>query len=354
MNRKLAIIIGLQAFLIVVLFWLLAFYGKDEFEAMSEQSEEEIETINRVANKDGATIISISPAAQKQSDILTSPLKASSHQASISTYGNVVSIDSLIELRNRYLAVKSEIDVLKATLSHDKSEFERLKALNQDNKNVSDKALAGAAANTKSDETKITAAESNAKNISDSIRQLWGDTLAQHAINPRTSDLLQALISNKRVLIQTTLPFDAAEPKQNSSIMIAPTAAPSHTMSAQYVSPAPLTNSTIQGKTYFYHAVTNELRAGMQINATTATSSKKSNGVIVPNNAIIWYAGKPWVYQKTGADQFSRKPIHTNIEVDDGWFYQGHLKANDEVVISGAQLLLSEEFKSQIMNENDD
>lgn len=354
MNRKLAIIIGLQAFLIVVLFWLLAFYGKDEFEAMSEQSEEEIETINRVDNKDGATIISISPAAQKQSDILTSPLKASSHQASISTYGNVVSIDSLIELRNRYLAVKSEIDVLKATLSHDKSEFERLKALNQDNKNVSDKALAGAAANTKSDETKITAAESNAKNISDSIRQLWGDTLAQHAINPKTSDLLQALISNKRVLIQTTLPFDAAEPKQNSSIMIAPTAAPSHTMSAQYVSPAPLTNSTIQGKTYFYHAVTNELRAGMQINATTATSSKKSNGVIVPNNAIIWYAGKPWVYQKTGADQFSRKPIHTNIEVDDGWFYQGHLKANDEVVISGAQLLLSEEFKSQIMNENDD
>jgi len=354
MNRKLAIIIGLQAFLIVVLFWLLAFYGKDEFEAMSEQSEEEIETINRVANKDGATIISISPAAQKQSDILTSPLKASSHQASISTYGNVVSIDSLIELRNRYLAVKSEIDVLKATLSHDKSEFERLKALNQYNKNVSDKALAGAAANTKSDETKITAAESNAKNISDSIRQLWGDTLAQHAINPKTSNLLQALISNKRVLIQTTLPFDAAEPKQNSSIMIAPTAAPSHTMSAQYVSPAPLTNSTIQGKTYFYHAVTNELRAGMQINATTATSSKKSNGVIVPNNAIIWYAGKPWVYQKTGADQFSRKPIHTNIEVDDGWFYQGHLKANDEVVISGAQLLLSEEFKSQIMNENDD
>jgi hypothetical protein len=100
--------------------------------------------------------------------------------------------------------------------------------------------------------------------------------------------------------------------------------------------------------------VTNELRAGMQVNATTATSSKKSSGVIVPNNAIIWYAGKPWVYQKTEADQFSRMPIHTDIEVEDGWFYQGQLKPNDKVVISGAQLLLSEEFKSQIMNENDD
>lgn len=354
MNRKLAIIIGLQAFLIIMLFWLLVFYGKDEFEAMSEQSEEEIETINRVADKDGATIISISPAAQKQSDILTSPLKASTHQASISTYGNVVSIDSLIELRNRYLAVKSEIDVLRATFNHNKSELERLKVLNQDNKNVSDKVVAAAAASTRSDETKIAATESNARNIADSIRQQWGDTLAQHAINSKTSDLLQALISNKKVLIQTTLPFDAAEPKPNSNITIAPTAAPSHTMGAYYISPAPITNTTIQGKTYFYHAVTSELRTGMQINATTATSSKKSNGVIVPNNAIIWYAGKPWVYQKTGADQFSRKPIHTDIEVEDGWFYQGHLKANDEVVISGAQLLLSEEFKSQIMNENDD
>ncbi|MDO9151980.1 MAG: hypothetical protein Q7U33_11415 [Methylotenera sp.] len=354
MNRKLAIIIGLQAFLIVMLFWLLIFYGKDEFEAMSEHSEEEIETINRVVNKDGATLINISPAAQKQSDILTAPLKASSHQASISTYGNVVSIDSLIELRNRYLAVKSEIDILRASLNHNKIELDRFKILNQDNKNVSDKVVAAAVVNTKTDEAKIAAAESNAKNITDSIRQLWGDTLAQHAINPKMSDLLQALISNKRVLIQTTLPFDASEPKLNSSITIAPTAAPSHTMSANYLSPAPITNTTIQGKTYFYHAVTSELRAGMQINATTATSSKKSNGVIVPNNAIIWYAGKPWVYQKMEADQFSRKPIHTDIEVEDGWFYQGQLKANDEVVISGAQLLLSEEFKSQIMNENDD
>jgi hypothetical protein len=354
MNRKLAIIIGLQAFLIVMLFWLLIFYGKDEFEAMSEHSEEEIETINRVVNKDGATLINISPAAQKQSDILTAPLKASTHQASISTYGNVVSIDSLIELRNRYLAVKSEIDILRASLNHNKIELDRFKILNQDNKNVSDKVVAAAVVNTKTDEAKIAAAESNAKNITDSIRQLWGDTLAQHAINPKMSDLLQALISNKRVLIQTTLPFDASEPKLNSSITIAPTAAPSHTMSANYLSPAPITNTTIQGKTYFYHAVTSELRAGMQINATTATSSKKSNGVIVPNNAIIWYAGNPLVYQRMETDQFSRKPIHTDIEVEDGWLYQGQLKANDEVVISGAQLLLSEEFKSQIMNENDD
>lgn len=354
MNRKLAIIIGLQALLIVILFWVLVFYGKDEFEALSQQAEEEIETPSHVSNKEGIAVISVNAETQKQSEIKTSALKASSHQANISTYGSVIGIDSLIDLRTRYLAAKSDIEVLRTSLAQNKSEYSRLQSLNQDDKNVSDRVVASAAANIKTDEAKIAAAESSSKNIADSMRQIWGETITKHAINQNASNLLQNLISNKEVLIQTTLPFDAAEPHENSSIMIAPTAAPSHAIRAYYISRAPISNATIQGKTYFYLAKTTELRAGMQVNALSATSNKVSSGVIIPNTAIIWYAGKPWIYHKTGIEKFSRIPINTDIEVENGWFYQGALKANDQVVTSGAQLLLSEEFKSQITNENED
>ena len=354
MNRKLAMIIGLQAFLIVVLFWVLVFYGKDEFEAITQQTDDQIETPNRVKNKAGVTIVTISPATQQQSEISTSALKPGTHKASISTYGSVLSIYALIELRTHYLAAKADIEVLRTSLAHNKNEFTRLQTLNLDDKNVSDKVVAAAMYNIKSDEAKIAAAESSAKNIDDSMRQLWGETLTGHAIKPNASDLLQNLISNKEVLIQTTLPFDAAEPRESSSIMIAPTAAPLHTTRAYYISRSPISNSTIQSKTYFYHAKTSELRTGMQVNALSATSKKMSNGVIIPNTAIVWYAGKPWVYQKTGADKFNRLPISTDIEVENGWFYQGNLKTDDQVVTSGAQLLLSEEFKSKITNENED
>ncbi|MDO9204487.1 hypothetical protein [Methylotenera sp.] len=354
MNRKIAIIIGIQAFLIVMLFWLLVFYGKDEFEVLNQSQEEEIETPNRVSNKDGVTLITVNIATQLQSEIQTSPLKASTHQANISTYGSVMSIDSLIDLRTRYLAAKSEIDILRTSLAQNKNEYTRLQALNQDDKNVSDKVVAAAASTIRADEAKIAAAESSAKNLADSMRQLWGESLTKQATQLTTSGLLQNLITSKEVLIQTTLPFDATEPLEKSSIMIAPTAAPSHTIRAYYISRAPFSNATIQGKTYFYRANSTELRAGMQINAINATSNKSLAGVIVPNDAIIWYAGKPWVYRKTGEEQFSRLPIKTDIEVETGWFYQGNLKENDEVVTSGAQLLLSEEFKSQITNENED
>lgn len=354
MNRKLTIIIGLQAFLIVVLFWVLVFYGKDEFEAMTQQSEEEIETPNRVVTEKGSTIISISAATQKQSEITTSQLTPGKHQSSVNSYGNVVSIDTLIDLRSRYLAAKSDIEVLRTALSYNKNEFLRLQTLNQDDKNVSDKVVATARSNLKADEAKIAAAESSAKSITDSMRQMWGETLTQHATQLEKSELLQNLISNQEVLIQITLPFDAAEPGQNNSIMIAPTAVPSQSIRALFLSRAPASSTTIQGKTYFYHAKSRELRAGIQVNAVSATSSKVNDGVIIPNSAIIWYAGKSWVYKKTANEKFSRIPVAIDAEVGNGWFYQGNLKPGDQVVTSGAQLLLSEEFKSQITNENDD
>ncbi|MDD2833165.1 MAG: hypothetical protein PHD12_04050 [Methylotenera sp.] len=354
MNRKVAIIIGLQAFLIVMLFWLLVFYGKDEFEALNVHDDDEIETPQRVITQEGATTINISAATQVQSGIYTTPLSASAHQANVSTYGNVLSIESLIELRSRYLSASNEMEAIKASLMHNKNEWQRFKTLNLDDKNMSDKAVAAALANVKSDELRISGIESQLKSIEESLLQSWGKPLTVLAKQKNAGTLLQALISNQSVLIQTTLPFDIAEPKANSTIMVAPTAAPSHTIKANYISPAPISNNTIQGKTYFYEASSAELRAGMQVNAITATTNKKSEGVIVPNNAIVWYAGKPWVYQKKENDLFIRLPISTDIEVEEGWFYQGTLQPDDEVVTSGAQLLLSEEFKSQITNENDD
>jgi hypothetical protein len=353
-NRKLGMIIGLQAFLIVMLFWVLVFYGKDEYEASSQVSTDKIATPNRISNKAGNTIITVNTATQAQSDIKTSTLKAGTHQATIDSYGNVISIDSLIDLRTRYLSSKAEAEVLRTTLTHFKSEYNRLHALNMDDKNISDRAVAAALVDIKSNEAKVFSAELNATNLAGSMQQAWGEGLAQLALSKDTSQLLQNLIDYKEVLIQITLPFDSPEPSQKSSISVTPSLASSHTLNAQYISRAPASSATIQGKTYFYHAKSPELRAGMQVKVLSSQNKGSITGVIIPSTAVIWYGGKPWVYRKLGADQFSRLPINTEVELENGWFYTGKLTPNDAVVTSGAQLLLSEEFKSQITNENQD
>ena len=52
-------------------------------------------------------------------------------------------------------------------------------------------------------------------------------------------------------------------------------------------------------------------------------------------------------------DSFQRRGLPNALRLGEQWFVPG-LEADDPVVVRGAQLLLSEELKSQIKNENDD
>jgi hypothetical protein len=92
----------------------------------------------------------------------------------------------------------------------------------------------------------------------------------------------------------------------------------------------------------------------MRVSVRMADNGQDTEGVIVPNEAVVWYGGKAWVYRKEGTDRFLRQPINTDREAGNGWFTTGQVKVGDSLVTSGAQLLLSEEFKYQIKNENED
>ncbi len=356
MNRKFVIIIVLQALLITVLFWVLVFYGKDEYESYKHDTEESIGSPSLVKVEQGINVLILPLAVQQNSDIKTSKLEASQHTSKIISYGTVVSIDGLLDLRSRYQAAKAEASVTRASVVNNNTEYQRLKTLNADDKNVSDRAVATIETTVKSDQARLLASESAANNIRDTMHQQWGVVLTNIALGNLAN---KPLLNENEVLIQILLPFDAPEPKPNSTVFISTTATASNkAIPAMFISRSTNVDATLQGKTYFYRATDNALRIGMRIQATAtangADTKHQADGVIVPNTAVIWYGGKAWAYFKQDANKFTRKPISTDIEVDNGWFNQGSLKANDEVVTSGAQLLLSEEFKSEIKNENTD
>lgn len=354
MNRKLAAIIALQTLLIIVLFWMLVFYGKDEYEAYTHEQVDEIESPSRVSTDAGLAIVTLSPQTQAQSGITTSMLKASTHQHTLSTFGTVVSIDALIDLRTRYLTAKADASVARASLTNSQQEYQRLLQLNRDNRNISDRAVMAAEAAWKADEAKVLAAETTANNVRDNIRQSWGEALTNQSTQQPAGASLQRLLQYREVLLQITLPFDAPSPKPGSMLAVTPTGSQGKTIQAEFVSPSPQTDSTIQGKTYYYRAAADELRAGMRVTVHMTDSAMHVTGAIVPGSAVVWYGGKAWVYRKEGADRFVRLPIDTDTEANSGWFNVGSVRPGQALVTSGAQLLLSEEFKYQIKNENKD
>jgi len=355
MNRKTVLIIALQAFLIIVLAWMLVFYGKDEYEAFIQGEEEEIETPSHIITEAGSTIVTLSPATQAQSDIQTTPLKAATHQDGVYSYGSVISIEPLIALRTQYLAAKAEADVARASLANSRREHARLQQLNQDDRNISDRAVMAAEAVWKADEAKVAAAESAAISMRANIRQAWGDVLANEITAQQPGESLKRLLQHQDALLQVTLPFDYPEPKPGSVLTVSPAGSQGKPVSARFVSASPQADPALQGKTYFYRAPANELRAGMRVMIRMPSQDgKPAKGVIVPDNAVIWYGGQAWIYRKEGEDRFIRHAIATDKEAEGGWFNSGTLNPGQSVVTQGAQLLLSEEFKYQITNENED
>ena len=357
MNRKVVLIIGLQAFLIIVLFWVLVFYGKDEYDSYNQAQEEDVATPNRVNQVKGETVVTLSKDVQKQSDIQTIRLTGSQHQKTLNTLGKVISIDTLIELRTRYLNAKANANIARASLANSQQDYQRMQALNKDDKNVSDQVMLAAQAAFKTDEAKVQAAETEANNLNDTMRQTWGETLANEASKAPASPSLQSLLQHKEVLLLITLPVDS-NVNAGETISVVPTGALSKAINAKLLAASPQTDSTIEGRTYFFRAPAENLRAGMRVNVEmqdVSGNAKTNSGVIVPASAVVWYAGKAWVYKKQSEESFIRIPINTDNEINNGWFINSEqLAAGDRLVVNGAQLLLSEEFKYQIKNENQD
>ncbi len=354
MNKKIGLIIIIQALLIIALFWTLVFYGKDEYETYRSEQEEEIETLNRVSENDGVHVVNISLAAQQNSGIKTAKVATAQYQGEIKSFGNVVSIDSLIEAKTNYLNLKSNANLARATSGQNIQQYQRLKTLNDDDKNVSDRAVQEALAVVNADKAQVTASELQLKNLQNSVRLQWGEALAALVFADNLPPHLANLLDRKNVLIQMTLPLSTAMPKSGSSIIVTPINDADMRIKAVYVSPASTSDANVFGKTFYYSAPAEQLRIGMRVSVELSNNTSDSvSGVIVPSSAVVWYAGTPWAYFKQKPDQFLRKPISTDTEVETGWFNR-ELDANNEVVVSGAQLLLSEEFKYLIKNENDD
>jgi hypothetical protein len=354
MNKKLTLIIIVQALLIIALFWVLIFYSKDEFEAYQNNQEEEIESPSHLTESAGINIVSLSPATQQNSGISTAKVNLASYQGELKSFGNVVSIDSLIEAKTQYLNLKTSANLARAAGGQNIQQYQRLKALNEDDKNVSDRAVQEALAAVNVDKANVNASASQLKNLQSAIKLQWGEALAKLVFDDKLPPHLANLLDRKNVLIQVSLPLSTATPSLSSTITVIPLNEVSTRIYAVYVSPAPNSDASGVGKTFYYSAPADLLRVGMRVNVETRqNASDAASGVIIPSSAVVWYAGKPWAYFKKTNDQFVRKPISADTEVAGGWF-NTNISADSEVVVSGAQLLLSEEFKYLIKNENED
>lgn len=347
-------IIALQTLVIIGLFWVLVFYGRDEYEAMQQGEEEEVAGSSRLENNHGLQWVKLNQATQLNSGITVQALQPFQYQGNIKALGTVISLQPLIDYNSQYQQLKAQLALAQSALPNHSLQLKRLQVLNADDKNVSDKVVQEAQALVLNDQTQIRTSQAQLTSLTQTIAAQWGPELTKLVTANQTADALHELLTQKRVLIQVSFPLSYREPDSQSTLNVTPIHEQNQPITAQYVSQSIQSDISNIGKTYFYSAPAEYLRVGMRVNAVpNEPLSKETQGVSIPNQAIVWHAGMAWVYIKQDADRFLRKPVSVEHEIDGGWF-DPSLSPGTQVVTRGAQLLLSEEFKYQIKNENED
>lgn len=361
MKNKVHIFICIQLLLILILIWLVVNLGRDEFNNIQEPGAKIEKKSSLVEMERGINIVTLSNDVQKNSGIKTVIIKKVSGIKNLTSYANVLNIDLLIEQKNKFNEIKNQINIFSNEFDRDQKNFDRLKLLNDDNKNISDKALYESKTQFENTRIKLENTQALISGIKQNIRAQWGETILAMIDQNLNKDLLNLLILNQARLIKVTLIESSSHdeiigpPKEINVALIDNL---NEYFIAKYLSEAPTLDKTLKGKTYFYIVYNGQLRIDSKIIANliqNTTQINQMNFLSIPKDAVVWNSGLAWIYIKTSDNKFVRKVIDTNNESADGWVISdSQIKENDQIVINGAQLILSEEFKYQIKNENDD
>lgn len=346
-------IIVVMALVIVLLSWGLIYYSRDELGTQAQRHEEQIKAASGARVEDGRPVVHLSVQSQEAAGIVVQPLRSATRESAFEAYGMVLNLQPLAELRGRYLAAAAEARAAKATLELAESEARRMEALYRDDRNVSEQAMQAAQARVRAERSRHSAADQAAAGIRETMRGVWGEAVMGWAVNP-DSGMMRSLLEQKAFLVQLVLPHDLPPGSVHGRISVAPAMAREHPRPASFVADSPQIDPALPGETYFYLVNGGGFRAGMRVAARIKLQGAALAGVIVPAAAVVWHAGKAWAYVKQDEDSFARFEVATSDELDGGWFNASGFDEDDEVVISGAQLLLSEELKYQIRNENED
>jgi hypothetical protein len=350
-TRRLTYVIGVLMAIIVALAWALVYYARDEIAALNaDDKSTDAKAQPLVSSDNGTTIIRVSQKTQQGSAIVTRPLEPHTLKSQTEIYGSVINIQSLVELRARYIAAQNEIRVVQAALTRSAAEHQRMQSLFRDKQMVSLRAVQAAESDWKSDLAKRTSNESEVANIRAAARQQWGEVLTRLALGSDRE--FEDLLSGRQVLVQ--LSWGAEEGEPPATIKLTQAGGNAKPVVAQYLAPALQADSEVAGRTFWYRAPGVVLRVGMRVAAMLEDATDMRNGVSIPYTAQVWHAGKAWVYVKRTDGDFERREVATKDSTGNGWFNGAPYKPGDLVVVSGAQLLLSEEFRFQIKDENDD
>jgi hypothetical protein len=310
--------------------WMLLRHHEEKEEKAEEKKEESV--VQHGTN--GEVFLKLNKEAQEHSGIKVSPLEAIETKQEIRAYGRVLD-PSLLATQ------LVDIGTTRATVEASRKEFERLKALNAQNQNVSARSLEAAEAAVKRDDILLEAAQAK-------LRLTWGEGIAGRK---DLSEFVESLVSLRAALVRIDLPIGEGINGTPSGARVGPMNADTNLVEAKFLGVATSADPQMQGQGFLFGVATSTFLPGAAVSGYLAVSGEPKKGVLVPGSALVRYEGEVFIYVQKGEDKFEREEVKLDVPLKNGWLVTHELEPGEKVVVTGAQQLLSEELKSHMGEE---
>lgn len=355
MKNKSLIIIVIQAVMIVMLVWIILILGRDEF-IEEELDNDEGVIVDYTRSIDDLTYVTLPLAVEKNSGITTIPIQSSTKSYDYSSYGEVMSLSDLFLKKNKLGNLLRNKNKINAQLAEELEHLKKLIILNQDDKNIADSIIHEKEIDISNLKNDLGVIQNDISNTLINTEHHWGPYFAE-LISQTGQQASSPILNNKHRLIKITIPSVNLHKVPPRKIDVYLSSNEKISYVSTFVSKAPNSDESLQGKSFYYEVGNTELNIGERIKANIKDTANKAaiTSLFIPRNSVVWSNGKPWIFIKVNDGEFLRKPLIKPIETSAGWLVEeGPFMADELLVTDGAQLLLSEEFKYQIKNENED
>ena len=244
------------------------------------------------------------------------------------------------------VTLDGELSAADAALAASRAEFDRTQALLKSGEGMSRKVAETAEAQFRGDEIK-------ADGLRRRARLEWGAVFpAADAVKRRA--FVEQLVAGESALVRVDLMPGDALAEQPTGARLSVLGREDRTIETGTIAPAADADPKTQAQGFILRVDKPPfaLRPGMALTAWLELPHEARAGFAIPRSAVLRHDGRAWVYVQEEQEKFVRKAlrIETPLDGEQGWFVpaeNGGIKADDLLVVTGAQSLLSEELKAQ-------
>ena len=318
-----------------------------ESETIDHDDEDE-----SVAQHQFALSVEVSEAAQQMASIKSQTLMETFFTPEMRALATVIPTQPLQLAHVRCSEAEMQYRLAEVNVQGMRKELTRLKTLQQATGSLASKEIQFAETNLSVAQAEAELKQQLIQHCHNEIRQQWPQPIADWAI--QGGDDFKLLMAREQSLLQVTLPSHKTLDDKVTTIRWQEANKENHVGQAQRLAPSLTADPVLSGETWFFLTQSSSLREGARLQVWVPDDEGTFSGVMIPFHAVVWYAGQPWAYLKMDDEHFQRISLADGLSSVEGIYLQQGFYPGDEVVISGAQTLLSEEFKWQIHDEDDD